>query len=211
MADRAILCEVRTHGFRRRNPHTRQSASQPNHPDDPRPAAGDLQAIASDDRVRVLVVTGAGDRAFCAGSDVSELSSVREDVAARKLARENAAFTARSKSCRCRSLRRSTAMTLGGGAEIALACDIRFMDETARIGFPEVKLGVFPGSGGVFRLPRVLGPARAYELLYYGRPDRRTRRRTELVWSTASRRKENALWPPRSPSPRPSRSGPRSP
>src|SRR5262249_6199315 len=59
-------------------------------------------------------------------------------------------------------------VTLGGGAEIALACDIRIMDETARIGFPEVKLGIFPGSGGIFRLPRQVGPAKAYELLYSG-------------------------------------------
>src|SRR5205807_6425825 len=59
-------------------------------------------------------------------------------------------------------------VALGGGAEIALACDIRIMDETARIGFPEVKLGIFPGSGGIFRLPRLVGPARAYELLYTG-------------------------------------------
>src|SRR5262249_56191458 len=58
----------------------------------------------------------------------------------------------------------------GGGAEIALACDIRIMDETARIGFPEVKLGIFPGSGGIFRLPRLVGPAKAYELLYTGEP-----------------------------------------
>ena len=59
-------------------------------------------------------------------------------------------------------------ITLGGGAEIALACDVRIMDKSTRIGFPEVKLGVFPGSGGVFRLPRILGAARAYELLYSG-------------------------------------------
>src|SRR5262249_56128877 len=59
-------------------------------------------------------------------------------------------------------------VTLGGGAEIALACDIRIMDETARIGFPEVKLGIFPGSGGIFRLPRLVGPAKTYELLYSG-------------------------------------------
>jgi len=61
-------------------------------------------------------------------------------------------------------------VALGGGAEIALACDIRIMDETARIGFPEVKLGIFPGSGGIFRLPRLVGPAKAYELLYTGEP-----------------------------------------
>jgi enoyl-CoA hydratase len=61
-------------------------------------------------------------------------------------------------------------VALGGGAEIALACDIRIMDETAGIGFPEVKLGIFPGSGGIFRLPRLVGPAKAYELLYTGEP-----------------------------------------
>ena len=124
------------------------------------------KAIASDDRVRVLVVTGAG-RAFCAGSDVSEFSSVLDDVVDRKLARENAAFTALAE-LPMPVIAALNGMTLGGGAEIALACDIRFMDEAARIGFPEVKLGVFPGSGGVFRLPRLLGAARAYELLYSG-------------------------------------------
>ncbi len=124
-------------------------------------------AIASDDRVRVLVVTGAGGKAFCAGSDVSEFSSVLEDVVSRKLARENAAFTALAE-LPMPVIAALNGITLGGGAEIALACDVRFMDESARIGFPEVKLGVFPGSGGVFRLPRLLGAARAYELLYSG-------------------------------------------
>lgn len=125
--------------------------------------------ISSDDRVRALVVTGAGDRAFCAGSDVSEFDSVREDVAARKLARENEAFLT-IEELPMPVIAALNGATLGGGAEIALACDIRIIDETARIGFPEVKLGVFPGSGGVFRLPRVVGQAWAYELLYTGEP-----------------------------------------
>ena len=123
--------------------------------------------IAGSDRVRVLVVTGAGAKAFCAGSDISEFASVREDVVPRKLARENAAFTA-LEQLPMPVIAALNGVTLGGGAEFALACDIRIMDETARIGFPEVKLGVFPGSGGVFRLPRLVGPARAYELLYSG-------------------------------------------
>jgi enoyl-CoA hydratase len=125
------------------------------------------RGIAADDRVRAVVVTGSGSKAFCAGSDVSEFAHVREDVVARKLARENEAFAA-LEQLPVPVIAALNGATLGGGAEIALACDIRIMDETARIGFPEVKLGIFPGSGGVFRLPRVVGPAKAYELLYTG-------------------------------------------
>lgn len=123
--------------------------------------------ISADNSVRAVVVTGAGDKAFCAGSDVKEFASVRHDVVPRKLARENAAFSA-IESLPMPVIAALNGLTLGGGGEIALACDIRIMDERARIGFPEVKLGVFPGSGGVFRLPRLIGPGRAYELLYTG-------------------------------------------
>jgi enoyl-CoA hydratase len=123
--------------------------------------------LAADDRVRAVVITGKGTRAFCAGSDINEFASVREDVVPRKLARENEAFTA-LEDLPMPVIAALNGVALGGGAEIALACDIRIMDETTRIGFPEVKLGVFPGSGGVFRLPRLVGPGRAYELLYTG-------------------------------------------
>ena len=127
------------------------------------------KAAADDENVRVLVVTGRGHRAFCAGSDISEFASVRADVVSSKLAQENEAFTA-LENLPMPVIAALNGVTLGGGGEIALACDIRIMDETARIGFPEVKLGVFPGSGGVFRLPRLVGPARACELLYTGDP-----------------------------------------
>src|SRR5215467_12708473 len=123
--------------------------------------------IAADQRIRAVVVTGAGSKAFCAGSDIGEFTDVRDDVVSRKLARENAAFTA-LEQLPIPVIAGLNGIALGGGAEIALACDIRIMDETARIGFPEVKLGIFPGSGGIFRLPRLVGPAKAYELLYTG-------------------------------------------
>ena len=123
--------------------------------------------IEDDPSIRGLVVTGAGEKAFCAGSDIGEFADVRDDVVGRKLARENEAFTA-IEGLPVPVIAALNGVTLGGGGEIALACDIRIMDETARIGFPEVKLGVFPGSGGIFRLPRIVGPAHAYELLYTG-------------------------------------------
>lgn len=123
--------------------------------------------IADDARVRCVVVTGAGDRAFCAGSDVHEFQSVMDDVVARKLRLENEAFNGLAE-LPVPVIAALNGTALGGGAEIALACDLRIMAAGARIGFPEVKLGVFPGSGGTFRLPRLVGSARALELLYTG-------------------------------------------
>ncbi len=125
------------------------------------------KSIAVDSRVRVLIVTGEGSRAFCAGSDITEFHDVRADVVPRKLGRENEAFSA-IENLPVPVIAALNGVTLGGGAEIALACDIRIMDESAKIGFPEVKLGIFPVSGGVFRLPRLIGTGRAYELLYTG-------------------------------------------
>src|SRR5260370_25364560 len=121
--------------------------------------------IAADERVRAVVVTGSGSKAFCAGSDISEFVHVRDDVVSRKLARENMAFTA-LEQLPMPVIAALNGVALGGGAEIALACDIRIMDETARIRFPEVKLGIFPGSCRIFPLPRLLAPSQAYELLY---------------------------------------------
>lgn len=141
--------------------------------------------IADDEGTRVVVVTGAGERAFCAGSDVAEFPHVRDEVVSKKLRRENAAFTAVEQLPQP-VVAALNGATLGGGAEIALACDIRIIDQEASIGFPEVNLGVFPGSGGVFRLPRLVGLARAYELLYTGEPiDAHEAHRIGLVNRTA--------------------------
>jgi enoyl-CoA hydratase len=123
--------------------------------------------LSADQRVRVVVITGQGDKAFCAGSDITEFADVRDDVVAKKLGRENAAFTAIERLPQP-VIAALNGVTLGGGAEIALACDMRVMGERGRIGFPEVNLGVFPGSGGVFRLPRLIGPSRASWLLFSG-------------------------------------------
>jgi enoyl-CoA hydratase len=115
--------------------------------------------IAADERVRAVVVTGAGTKAFCAGSDIGEFPRVREDVVSRKLARENAAFTG-LEQLPMPVIAALNGIALGGGAEIALACDIRIMDETARIGFPEVKLGIFPEAAAFFGFHDLLVPRR---------------------------------------------------
>ena len=88
-------------------------------------------------------------------------------MVSKKLRRENAAFTAIERLPQP-VIAAIHGVALGGGAEIALACDIRIIEADARIGFPEVNLGVFPGSGGVSCLPRVVGIGRAFEMLYTG-------------------------------------------
>ena len=128
-----------------------------------------LDELEGDDTVRAVVVTGAGDRAFCAGSDVKEFADVRDRVVEQKLARENEAFG------RFESLSKPTVVAIeglayGGGCEISMACDLRITGQGAKFALPEVRLGVVPGSGGLFRLPELVGPAKAMELMYLGEP-----------------------------------------
>jgi enoyl-CoA hydratase len=128
-----------------------------------------LDELERDDAVRAVVVTGAGKKAFCAGSDVKEFADVRDRVVEKKLARENDAFSgfeALSKP----TIAAIEGLAYGGGCEICMACDMRVMAEGARVALPEAKLGVVPGSGGLFRLPELVGPAKAMELMYLGQP-----------------------------------------
>jgi len=125
--------------------------------------------IEADDTIRVLVVSGAGRRAFCAGADIREFAEVRGDVVEKKLRKENDAL-ARLEGLSKPVIAAIDAAALGGGCEIALACDLRIIAEDARIGLPEIKLGVFPGSGGLYRLPRIVGLSNALRLMYTGDP-----------------------------------------
>jgi enoyl-CoA hydratase len=128
-----------------------------------------LEGLDGDGSVRAVVVTGAGDKAFCAGSDVKEYAAVRDRVVEKKLARENRAFGGfelLSKPV----VAAIEGLAYGGGCEITIACDLRIIAASAKMALPEVKLGVVPGSGGLFRLPELVGPARAMELMYLGHP-----------------------------------------
>jgi enoyl-CoA hydratase len=126
-----------------------------------------LAAIESDPGVRCVIVTGTGERAFCAGSDVKEFESLRGRVGEGKLLLEKAVYR-RLARLAVPTIAAIQADALGGGLELALCCDLRIADETAKLGLPEVRLGVMPGSGGTQRLPRIVGPAKAKELILMG-------------------------------------------
>lgn len=127
---------------------------------------GALSTIADDPSVRALVVAG-GDRAFCAGSDVKEFASLRGRVGAGKLIEENAVYDMLA-DLPIPTIAAIEGNALGGGLELALCCDLRVASDRARFGLPEVRLGVIPGSGGTQRLPRLIGLARAKELILLG-------------------------------------------
>lgn len=126
-----------------------------------------LRRLENQPDLRVLIVTGSGERAFCVGSDVKEFESLQGRVGEGKLLRENAVYR-RLARLDVPTLAAIQADALGGGLELALCCDLRVADERARLGLPEVTLGVMPGSGGTQRLPRLIGPARAKEMILLG-------------------------------------------
>jgi enoyl-CoA hydratase len=123
-----------------------------------------LDRVAADAGVRAVVVTGAGERAFCAGSDVKEFQALAGRVAEGKLLLEKLVYR-KLADLPAPTIAAIEGDALGGGLELALCCDLRVASARARLGMPEVRLGVIPGSGGTQRLPRVVGPARAKEMI----------------------------------------------
>lgn len=118
--------------------------------------------------IRAVVVTGAGDRAFSAGSHVKEFESQRGPNGRARHALESGVAD-RLARLPMPTIAAIEGNALGGGLELALCCDIRVASESSRLGLPEVRLAVTPGAGGTQRLPRVVGPARAKELILTGR------------------------------------------
>ena len=120
-----------------------------------------------DDGVRVIVLTGAGDRAFVAGADINELA-VQTPVAGREHARKGQALFDRIERLGKPVIAAVNGFALGGGCELAMACTIRIAADTAKLGQPEINLGLLPGYAGSQRLPRLVGRGRALELLLLG-------------------------------------------
>ncbi len=127
-----------------------------------------LTTIARADDVRAVVVSGHGERAFCAGSDIGEFEGLKGRVSEGKLLLEKLVYRQLAE-LPMPTLAAIEGNALGGGLELALCCDLRIASARANLGLPEVRLAVMPGSGGTQRLPRIVGPARAKELILTGR------------------------------------------
>ena len=129
---------------------------------------GDILAAARhDDSVRVLILTGSGEKAFVAGADIGELA-LRTPVDGKEFSLVGQAVIHRLETLGKPSIAAINGFALGGGCELALACSIRLASKTARMGQPEVKLGIIPGYGGSQRLARLCGKGVAHELCLAG-------------------------------------------
>jgi enoyl-CoA hydratase len=130
--------------------------------------AAAFHALGQDRAVQVVILTGAGDRAFAAGADIKEMVdlSPAEGVA---FGRKGQALTSAVERLPQPVIAAVNGYAFGGGCELAIACDIRLAAENARFAQPEVSLGIPPGWGGTQRLPRLIGPGLAAEMIYTGR------------------------------------------
>jgi enoyl-CoA hydratase/carnithine racemase len=127
-----------------------------------------LEEIEGSGEVRAMILTGAGEKAFCSGVDLKERSEMDADA---KWAHNRGlnAFAERLARLQVPTIAALNGLAFGGGLEITLACDFRIAAEGARFALPEVGLGIVPGAGGTQRLPRLVGPTRAKELILTGR------------------------------------------
>lgn len=117
--------------------------------------------------LKALVVTGAGEKAFVAGADIEQMNSMQPREFQEYVDYAHRVFELLEGGS-CPSIAAINGYALGGGCELALACDIRIASEKAKMGFPEVKLGIFPGWGGTQRITRVLGLGKTKELVFTG-------------------------------------------
>ncbi len=123
-----------------------------------------FDSLAADKDVRVIILTGA-DRAFVAGANIQEMSDLNYEEA-KVFGAKGASVFRKIETCPQPVIAAVNGFALGGGSELALACDIRIASEKAKFGQPEVGLGITPGFSGTQRLPRIVGQAKAKELIY---------------------------------------------
>ena len=128
-----------------------------------------LRDVAQNTAVRAVVITG-GDEIFCAGADIGEIEGTASAEAAYQHAREFQMLFDQVERLPQPVIAAVSGYALGGGCELALACDFRIASVSARFGLPEIKIGAFPGGGGTQRLARLIGTAKAKEMILLGDP-----------------------------------------
>ncbi|MFS0635418.1 enoyl-CoA hydratase [Mesobacillus foraminis] len=126
---------------------------------------GILQELKNDGDIRAVILTGAGEKAFCAGADLKERKEMSENEA-RKAVRLIAETVNELASLPQPVIAALNGAAFGGGMELALACDLRIGSLNAQMGLTETSLGIIPGAGGTQRLPRLIGPGKAKELIF---------------------------------------------
>jgi enoyl-CoA hydratase len=127
-----------------------------------------LDDIAADENIRVLVLTGAGDKSFVAGADITELATFTS-LTAKNFSQKGHAIIAKLQQLPIAVIAAVNGFALGGGTEIAIACDFIYASDNAKFGQPEINLGLIPGFGGTQRLPRLIGANFAKELVFTGK------------------------------------------
>lgn len=126
-----------------------------------------LEEVSKDDLIRVLLLTGAGEKAFVAGADITELATF-DALQAKGFSQTGHDIIGRLQLLPIPVIAVVNGYALGGGSEIALACDVIYASENAMFGLPEITLGLIPGFGGTQRLPRLIGKNRAKEMIFTG-------------------------------------------
>jgi len=126
-----------------------------------------LRGLAQTENVHAVILTGAGEKAFVAGADIAEMLELTP-MQMKEFSRLGQEVTQLLHAMSKPTIAAINGYALGGGCELALACDIRIASEEAQLGLPEVSLGIFPGFGGTQRLPRLIGRGRAAELIFTG-------------------------------------------
>lgn len=127
-----------------------------------------VDKIGADESIKVIIITGAGEKAFCAGADISYMVDI-DPITAEKYASSAQSVLNKIERIEKPVIGAINGYALGGGCELAMVCDIRIASSNARLGQPEVTIGIPPGWGGTQRLMRLVGPAKAKELVFTGR------------------------------------------
>jgi len=127
-----------------------------------------LDIVGADESIKVVIITGTGDKSFCAGADISYMVNI-DPISAEKYASSAQSVLNKIERLEKPVIAAVNGYALGGGCELAMVCDIRVASSNAKLGQPEVTIGIPPGWGGTQRLMRLVGPAKAKELVFTGK------------------------------------------